>query len=41
VAGVIVPRFVGIRFGFACAVLIAGGLRYFFTYTPLDRRVLA
>jgi ribose transport system permease protein len=40
VAWVIVPRFFGISFGFVYAVLIAFGLWYFLTYTPLGRQLL-
>jgi ribose transport system permease protein len=40
VAWVIVPQFFGISFGFVYAVLIAAGLWYFLTYTPLGRQLL-
>jgi ribose transport system permease protein len=37
---VIVPRFLGISCGFIYAVLIAAGLWYFLTYTPIGRQLL-
>jgi ribose transport system permease protein len=40
VTWVIVPQFFGISFGFVYAVLIAAGLWYFLTYTPLGRQLL-
>lgn len=40
VTWVIVPQFFGISFGFVYAVLIATGLWYFLTYTPIGRQLL-